>query len=433
VTIDSGWGAVSASPLPGGRAALVGFCRPGCQEVQLRAIALDGRPHRVLAGEVTRGWYIGNGEVVFSRQDGGVFRAPFAFDSLTFTAPPTPVLDGLRAIPGRADMVLGADGTLLYIAGAAASAGIPAEAVWVTREGAVSPIEAGWTFVPSADFGFDLAPDGRQLAMSTQSGDGSDVWLKIIGGPFTRLTFGGINVRPTYSADSRTVMYASRRTGEPGNRVRARRADGTGAESTLVANGRSVFEIVRLRDTTRLVLRYTAPPSRDVFVGRIGDSVLTPLLASPTFNEVMPALSPDERWLAYASDESGRFEIYVRPFPAVDAGRWQVSRAGGIEPMWSHSGRELFYRDGAGNLVAVAVGRGTVSFEGGAQRLLFAAGDFRSGGNKTHYYPTPDDRRFVFVRNVGGQEERAAAAYVVQVRNWFTELRAQARAGGGAR
>ena len=107
---------------------------------------------------------------------------------------------------------------------------------------------------------------------------------------------------------------------------------------------RAVFEVVRTRDTTRLLVRLGVPPTRDIALFVRGDSTTTPLVAAGGFEEVAPALSPDGRWLAYASNESGRYEVYVRPFPDANAGRWQVSRNGGNEPVWAHNGRELFYR-----------------------------------------------------------------------------------------
>src|SRR5206468_1237916 len=104
---------------------------------------------------------------------------------------------------------------------------------------------------------------------------------------------------------------------------------------------------IELRDTTRLVVRLAPSVSRDVFVAKRGpagkESELVPLLANDKFQEVSMALSPDERWIAYASDESGRYEVYVRPFPDVNGGRWQVSQEGGGAPRWAHSGHELFY------------------------------------------------------------------------------------------
>jgi len=131
-------------------------------------------------------------------------------------------------------------------------------------------------------------------------------------------------------------------------------------------------------------------------------------------------LSRDGRWLAYASDETGRYEIYVRPFPDVNGGKWQVSRNGGFEAFWSHNGRELFYRDPARNIVAVAVLPGA-TFSVGEQRTLFSTQGLRvllTGS----YDVMPDDSRFLFTRVVGGEGDDSVRP-VVLVENWGAELR----------
>ena len=143
-----------------------------------------------------------------------------------------------------------------------------------------------------------------------------------------------------------------------------------------------------------------------------------PLIQSPD-NKYGAFLSPDGRWLAYVSDESGRPEVYVRPFPNVRTARWQVSRAGGAEPVWAHSGRELFYRSGSGDLVAAAVTLG-VSFQVTAERVLFPTRDYFYDGLHPSYTVSPDDRSFLFVRFATGVKSQA-----VVVLNWLEELRAK--------
>jgi serine/threonine-protein kinase len=238
----------------------------------------------------------------------------------------------------------------------------------------------------------------------------------------TRLTFAGSNIRPEWTADGRSVMYISRQaTGNEDLHVRA--ADGTGGERTLFDHVRTIFEVVRTRDTSRLIIRLGVPPTRDVFLLQQGDTVPRPLLAEG-FEEVAPALSPDGRWLAYSTNESGRYEVYVRPFPAVDQGRWQVSRDGGTEPRWSRSGRELFFR-GGDNLMAASVVPGA-SFAVGDVRTLFSVAPFAGGANHQYYEVAPDDRRFLFIRNLGGAQA-AGPSYVTVVDHWVDELRAGAR------
>jgi serine/threonine-protein kinase len=158
---------------------------------------------------------------------------------------------------------------------------------------------------------------------------------------------------------------------------------------------------------------------RDIYARRSGsDSAVIPLLASPA-DEYAPALSDDGRWLAYVSDESGRAEVYVRPFPAVHDGKWQVSTTGGSEPVWAHSGRELFYRNGANQLMAAAIASGS-RLPIGEQHALFDAGQFAAEGIHADYAVSPDDRRFLMIR----QEPNPTGAVVV-VFNWLQEIRSR--------
>ncbi len=143
-----------------------------------------------------------------------------------------------------------------------------------------------------------------------------------------------------------------------------------------------------------------------------------PLVATE-FRETSPAVSPDGRWLAYASNESGRYEVYVRPFPNTNDFKWLVSTDGGREPVWAHSGRELFYR-GNGNQMVVEVLPGP-TFVTGERRTLFSVQGFRSVTVHQQYDVTPDDQRFVMIRN-RSVEERGE---LILVENFFEELKAK--------
>ena len=377
-----------------------------------------------LGDGIIKGWYTPDGNVVFVRQDGGVFTAPFDLKKLAFRKAPVPVFQGVRTGVGLADMALSPSGTLVYARGAATSSGNPVRAMWVARDGTASPVDPSWApFVPASYTGLALSPDGRRLAVGIQSGAAADIWIKQLDtGPLMRLTFAGNDNVPEWAADGQTVMYVAGLGGNGnGGDIHARRADGTGAEETVLDVQRSLVEVARTPDPAQLIVRLTLPPSRDIGLWHRGDTAVTPLLAE-SYQEIEPALSPDGRWLAYNSDESGPPEIFVRPFPNVTGGRWQVSRNGGTEPLWSHSGRELFFRDAQGDLVSVSITPGP-TFDAGEQRVLFKASDYlRSQGHRA-YDITPDDRRFVFLRSVDESGATAGPANLVEVDNWFTELR----------
>ncbi len=150
----------------------------------------------------------------------------------------------------------------------------------------------------------------------------------------------------------------------------------------------------------------------------MGSDTATALVVTE-YDETSPAVSPDGRWLAYVSNESGRYEVYVRPFPNTNDGKLQVSTDGGTEPVWAHSGRELFYK-GSGNLMVVEVLPGA-TFVTGERGVLFSAQGFRWNTWHQYYDVTPDDQRFVMIRNLGGQE----ASELIVVENFFEELKAQ--------
>ena len=166
----------------------------------------------------------------------------------------------------------------------------------------------------------------------------------------------------------------------------------------------------------------TTIPSRDILAFRPGsDSAPVPIVASPRFEERAATLSPDGRFIAYQSDESGRDEIYVRPFPRADDGRWQLSTAGGGEAVWSHGGREIFFRAPSGEMMTVPVATAP-SFSSGTPRALFAATRYaKSPGNRA-YDVSPDDQRFVMLRLLEDSVSRPPAQLVF-VDNWFGELR----------
>ena len=139
--------------------------------------------------------------------------------------------------------------------------------------------------------------------------------------------------------------------------------------------------------------------------------------------EFSPTLSPDGRWIAFGTDETGRSEVYVRPFPDVERTRWQISKAGGTEPVWSPDGRELFYRNSKGDLVAAQID-GAGDFLVSSERSLFRAKPYLSDTRNRMYSVSPDGRSFYFVESVPG-----TASQLIVVTNWWEELKAKVGRG----
>ncbi len=364
--------------------------------------------------------YAASGHLVYVTADGTLMGQPFDQDALELRGEATALLDGvaLRSTGGTLvapDLTVSVTGTLMYSTGAGVRDS--AAVVWVTRDGTAEEVDPGWIdrFQELA-----LSRDGAQLAVSIATSEESQIWIKQLNrGPLSKLTFDGVvNIRPSWTPDGRSVAFVSGRFSA--RDLFVRRADGTALAEVLRDEERQLQEVRYSDDGEWMVYRIGAGPTSDLHALRVGvDSALVELVATE-HQETEPALSPDSRWLAYVSDETGRSEIYVRPFPNAAEGKWQVSTDGGTEPAWAHSGRELFYRNGRDELVRVEVLRGA-TFVTGDQQVLFSAREYLSSLFYRMYDVTPDDQRFVMLRNLGGED----AGELIVVENFFEELKAK--------
>jgi Tol biopolymer transport system component len=269
-----------------------------------------------------------------------------------------------------------------------------------------------------------LSPDGKATAVELSRNGKSDIWVKQLpNGPFSRITFGDTNFfRPSWTPDGSHVLYLGDR-GDGGGRTFSKRADGVGAAARVFPSKIGYGQAFESPDGQWLISRRVAGEqgNGDILAQHLGDTTLVPLVASPA-RETTPALSPDGKWLAYSSDESGTFEVYVRPFPDVGTARWQVSTAGGSAPLWAHSGKEIFFRNNHGELVAAQV-RMTPAFIVDAQKTLFSLGQFSFGGPVQPYAVAPDDKHFLMLRETVAGE----SGLLVVNEHWFEELKARAQ------
>ena len=202
-------------------------------------------------------------------------------------------------------------------------------------------------------------------------------------------------------------------------------ADGSGGERRLARIDRPIQEVICSNDGQWLVLRTdngTAGAGDLVGVRTSGDSTPVPLVASK-FTEMHPALSPDGRWLAYISDESGANEIYVRPFPETNGGRWQVSNGGGIAPVWSPDSKELYFIGGSVQLIAAEL-RTTTAFEVVQLQTLFDVTGYNLDLFHQSFAVAPDGKSFLFARQ-RSSGVGSGRPTVILVRNWFTDLAAR--------
>jgi serine/threonine-protein kinase len=361
--------------------------------------------------------YLATGHLVYVRADGVLFVAPFDQDRMELTGPATPIAVGLGIRRwGATDLAVSETGTLLYTTGAHEPS---RQVVWVTRDGVETPVDPDWLGPYES---VALSPDGRRLAVGTGFGAEPQLWIKSLDtGPLTKLTFeGSMNRRPTWMANGQAVTFISDRG--TNRDLYMKRADGVGAAEPVMDLAVHVDEGFWSPNGDWLIYRtgISGGEGRDIFAWRSGpDSVTVPVAADPGFDERSPALSPDGRWLAYVSDESGRWEVYVRPFPDVDAGRWQISVRGGGAPAWAHSGQELFYMSEQ-RLMAVDVVT-TPTFAPGQEKVLFSVAGYFNSGTRSGYDMTADDQRFLMIQD----EEALVEGDLVIVQNFFEELKAK--------
>jgi hypothetical protein len=405
--------------LPGAKGLLFRRRRDGQGPADFDIMAMSlphGEAHSLIRGIYAR--YAATGHLVVVTADGKLLVVPFDAGKLALTGPPMALYEGLESNAFTSALALSSTGTLVYPTASQASA---REVVWVSREGLPIGVDSTWKLEGTVN-SLGLSPNGKAIAIELNRSGKSDIWVKQLpNGPFSRITFGDTNYfRPSWTPDGNRVLYLGDR-GDGGGAAFIKRADGVGAAVRVFPSRVGFGQAFESPDGNWLISRRVAGEqgNGDILAQRVGDTTIVPLVAT-TAREMTPALSPDGKWLAYSSDESGTFEIYVRPFPDVGTARWQVSTAGGSAPLWSHTGREIFFRNNRGDLVAAQV-RTAPSFTVDAQKTLFALTPFTFGGPVQAYAVSPDDKRFLMLRETAAGE----SGLLVVNEHWFDELKAR--------
>ena len=304
--------------LPGARGVLFQVCGSSCVTMSIHVLDLRTGKEKLLLDDVAQAWYLPTGYLLYVRRDGVALVAPFNLGRFAITGATVPVLEGVQVSvnSGFALLAWSRSGSLVYAHGAGGST--DNAMVRVRRDGAITQIDTAW----HGEFNsMALSPDGRRLAVGLGSGGALNIWIKQLDrGPSTRLTFGGQDRRPFWSPDGRTVAYV--RDSNNTSAVYGRPADGGGQDRPLVRLDRLIQEGEWSRDGRWILVRTDngQAGAGDILAVRTsGDSRPVPVAASP-FTELHPALSPDGRWLAYTSNESGINEVYVRPSPTPREG-----------------------------------------------------------------------------------------------------------------
>jgi serine/threonine-protein kinase len=347
---------------------------------------------------------------------------PFDVDRLEFTGAPRPVAEQVTSTRGGMGFFdVSETGRLTYLIGGELRPHMTP--VWVDRNGGASDVESGWSVGGDRfNSSLSLSPEGTRLAISIMGPEATyDLWVKQLDtGSRSQLTFEGSNSGPRWSPNGQSLTFVSDRAGQPD--LWSKRADGTGTAQVVLDGARGVTEGF-LSPGGWLVYREgdgdfnDGLGGGDIFKKRTEmDSVPIPLVVTEG-GQYSAALSPDGRRLAYVSNETGREEVYVRPFEGT--GQWLVSTSGGAEPVWAHSGEELFYRNGANELVSVQVS-GDPTFVAGQQEVLFSMAGYLRGAGYPMYDVSIDDQRFVMLRI---DDEAEANSELILVDNFFEELR----------
>jgi eukaryotic-like serine/threonine-protein kinase len=395
-------------PLPGGDSLLFVIGRGfGTSESSIAVLSLKTGKWQTLIREGENPHYVPGGYLVYS-QSSTLMAVPFDVKTLKMSGSPVPVLEDVLTNPtsGANQLAISGRGTLAYIAG---TEGNRRQIVLVDRSGKPQVL----TKSEEAYEDLDLSPDGREIAMTVE-GPRWGIWTyDIPRGILSRFTFDNDNRDPFWSPDGKRIAYTSLRNGKYG--IYWKPANGSGSEELLLSSPDWITVSSFSPDGKELAFNRQSPDTGlDIWILPLdGKGKPQPFLQT-RFTEEMAEFSPDGHWLAYDSNESGRSEVYVQQYPGP-GGKWQISNEGGMRPVWSRDGRELFYRNG-NKLMAVPI-ETKPAFTPGTPHLLWEGEYFISG----HYYDVmPGAKQFLFIKQV---EQPHASTQINVILNWFDELK----------
>ena len=384
------------------------------------AMSLQTLEQKVVVEAGTFARYVPTGHIVFGRS-GTLMAIPFDAGKLEVTGSAIPIIEGVSGFPpmGSLQFAFSQLGNFYYLSGSVL--GMEELPIWIDREGKESPISQH----KRDYFNVRHSPDATRLAAQIFDTTNNDIWiLEIERDMFTRLTFDEAADRtPLWSPDDKWIVFASERESSVTNLFRLL-ADGTGEAERLTTSENRQTPSSFSPDGSILVFEEVHPKTEaDIMYLRWDGEERKPevFLATP-FVEIQPALSPDGKWIAYVSNDSTEFEIYVRPFLRSGA-KVKVSAGRAFMPKWSPDGSEIFFR-AAGKIMAVSVSVQEDTLRVSNPRQLF---EIKGNAYSGPYDVARDGNHFLFFRTAGETKEESQQLTVVV--NWFEELKSKMRPG----
>jgi len=399
--------------LPGGRHLLYTAFRTPIDSARIEVVDLETGAQSLVVQGAVYGQYV-PGYLLYVRNE-ILFAAPFDLEEMAVVGEARPVVEGvaLKAEEGIGGYAVSSTGALAYVTAAEYDA--PSDLVWVDRQGNETPVvpDSGRYAEPA------VSPDGRRIAVSvTQSGEAADVWvLDLERGSRTRLTSGGgAEFGSVWAPDGRSIVFVSE---QPIFDLFTRSSDASGPIRLFLSNDFDKYGGAFTPDGKQLLFGLSAIPNQEIWRSDVDGTNAAALLQADA-DLSNPAVSPTGQWLAFESDEPGRREIYMVPYPNVTDRTIVVSSDGGTEPRWTKGGRELVWRNGA-DVVAATVD--PVSGATGRPVVLFS-GDYQYSPRVTRGWDvTADGERFLLVKR---PTERAARR-VMLMTNWVQQLGEEGR------
>ena len=424
VSVKDGEQAYGPQILPGGETVLFtlasGTAAQRWDTARIVTYSLRSGERKTLVDGGSDGRYVPTGHLVYAT-GGIVFAVPMDLNRLEVGSGPVPIIEGVRRsagnITGAAEFDFSSTGSLVYLPGSISATALQSDLALIDRKGGVEPLK----LPPGPYQHARAAPSGTQIAVGTDDGKEAIVWIYELGRTTSlrRLTFGGRNRFPIWSADGQRVAFQSDREGDPG--IFWQRADGSGAAERLTTPEQGTSHVPESWSpkSERFLFGVSKGSSESLWMFSLLDKKATPFADVQSPSPINAAFSPDGRWVAYTDTEGGVTGIYVQPFPATGA-QYLLSKSTTVSPLWSRDGREIVSQPQGGRQAVQSITT-QPSFSFSAP-VLMPRGHMDFGFTSQRNYDVMPDGRILGVI-AAGQTQSPGTREIQVVLNWFEELK----------